>query len=336
MPRRVFYTSDMKSAGIKEQILSVLSERAGEYVSGAELAAAAKVTRNAVWKAVNALVSGGADICRSHRGYMLRTAEVSEYGIKKRLPEEYSDAYIEVLDSVASTNTYMKGLAERAPDFSMTAAKEQTSGRGRYDRNFYSPRGSGVYFSVLLKDVDFERGGSLTALAAVAAAEAIEDVFGVEAGIKWVNDIYVRSKKCAGILTEAVTDMELRRICYAVIGIGVNVYEPEGGYPGGLKDVAGAAGGPDAPPDALNAVVAAIYTKIRRYYTQFDRGALNLKYRARSILDGKNVTVLKADGSEYPARVKGIDENFALAVIKDDGKEERLASGEVSLRLGKD
>ena len=130
--------------------------------------------------------------------------------------------------------------------------------------------------------------------------------------------------------------MELRRICYAVIGIGVNVYEPEGGYPGGLKDVAGAAGGPDAPPDALNAVVAAIYTKIRRYYTQFDRGALNLKYRARSILDGKKITVMKADGSEYPARVKGIDENFALAVIKDDGKEERLASGEVSLRLGKD
>ena len=151
--------------------MSILSERAGVYVSGAELAAAAKVTRNAVWKAVNALVSGGADISRSHRGYMLRTAEVSEYGIKKRLPEEYSDAYIEVLDSVASTNTYMKGLAERAPDFSMTAAKEQTSGRGRYDRLFYSPRGSGVYFSVLLKDVDFERGGCLTALAAVAAAE---------------------------------------------------------------------------------------------------------------------------------------------------------------------
>lgn len=321
---------------VREIILEKLENHFGEYVSGADLAHEAGVSRNAVWKAVNALVSGGVKIERTHHGYRLVEEGLSEYGIKRYLPPD-DNVCVEVLDEVDSTNTYMKErAADGAEDFSLVAAKSQSAGRGRKNGVFFSPKNSGVYFTVLIRNIDFTRARYLTAMAAVASAEGIEEVFGSKAEIKWVNDIYVDGKKCVGILTESVTNMELNEIDYAVVGIGINVMEPEGGFPEEIKNIAGAcmskAGGKTAE-DAFNRVVASVYVSLKKIYTHFDKKRLNGEYVRRSYLDGKRVTVLTSDDEEYPATVKGIDEDFRLEVVTNDGVEKRLQFGEVKLRL---
>lgn len=321
---------------VKEIILEKLGNRFGEYVSGADLAHEAGVSRNAVWKAVNALVSGGVKIERTHHGYRLVEEGLSEYGIKRYLPPD-DNVCVEVLEEVDSTNTYMKErAADGADDFSLVAAKSQSAGRGRKNGVFFSPKNSGVYFTVLIRNIDFTRARFLTAMAAVASAEGIEEVFGSKAEIKWVNDIYIDGKKCVGILTESVTNMELNEIDYAVVGIGINVMEPEGGFPEEIKNIAGAcmskAGGKTVE-DAFNRVVASVYVSLKKIYTHFDKKRLNGEYVRRSYLDGKRVTVLTSDDEEYPTTVKGIDEDFRLEVVTNDGVEKRLQFGEVKLRL---
>lgn len=321
---------------VREIILEKLENHFGEYVSGAQLAAEAGASRNAVWKAVNALVSGGVRIERTHHGYRLVEEGLSEYGIKRYLAPG-ANARVEVLETVDSTNTYMKErAAEGAEDFSLVASKSQSAGRGRKNGVFYSPKDSGVYFTVLIRNIDFTRARFLTAMAAVASAEGIEEVFGLKTKIKWVNDIYINGRKCVGILTESVTNMELNEIDYAVVGIGINVKEPEGGFPDEIKNIAGAcmseAGG-NAVEDAFNRVVAAVYESLKKIYTHFDKERLNGEYVRRSYLDGKRVTVLASGDEEYNATVKGIDEEFRLEVVTDDGAERRLDFGEVKLRL---
>ncbi len=316
---------------VKEKILDILEERAGECVSGAELAERAAVSRNAVWKAINSLEASGMEISRSHSGYSLKEG-LSERGIRRYLSFPES-AEIRVYDSVDSTNSVMKAAAaDGLGDRSVIAAKEQTAGRGRYDRVFYSGKGDGVYFSLLIRNVDFERGRFLTAIAAVAAVETLKERFGAEASIKWVNDIYVGGKKCAGILTEAVTDMELNAIAYAVIGIGLNLKKPRGGYP---AKIAGTAGVPAEilPRDPYNLAVSEIAGRIYSAYDSFDRAELVEKYRGYSFLVGRKVGVMKEGRVVSEGVVKGIDDELSLVVESGDGKEERLCFGEVTLRL---
>ena len=147
---------------------------------------------------------------------------------------------IEVRDSVTSTNTVLRSLAAMgAPEGYVLAAAGQTAGKGRHGRSFHSPADSGAYFSLLLRPGPKTCDASLiTSAAAVAAAEAIEEVFGLYVGIKWVNDLVLETKKVCGILTEAEFNVESGMIDSAVLGIGINITKPENGFPEELRDVA--------------------------------------------------------------------------------------------------
>ena len=319
-----------KRMNVKAVILEILEDNAGKKVSGAELARRADASRNAVWKAINALAAEGYEIERSHTGYVLRE-DLSERGIVKYLTVPAGE--IRVFDVVGSTNSEMKAAAAAGmPDRSIIAADRQTEGRGRYGRAFYSEKGTGVYFSILIRNIDFYRGKFLTAAAAVAVAESLEKLYGVSAQIKWVNDVYIGGKKCVGILTEAVTDLESGVIGYAVVGIGVNLKEPEGGFPKELQGVAGIPSD-ELPADAYNRAVAYTFNRFIELYDAFDRDALVKSYRSRSFLQGRTVGVM-FDGKEaYTAVVKDVDENLNLVVVADDGTERTLNYGEVTLKI---
>ena len=115
--------------------------------------------------------------------------------------------YFEELDS---TNRYLKELAAKdARPGTVIIANRQSAGRGRLGRKFFSPGEKGIYMSILLRpDIPLERAVLITSMAAVAVARAIERVSGIEAKIKWVNDIFLKGKKVCGILTEAGIDAE--------------------------------------------------------------------------------------------------------------------------------
>lgn len=149
---------------------------------------------------------------------------------------------VEVYDEVVSTNTLLKArAASGAPAGSVIIANKQTGGKGRLGRSFYSPEDTGLYISALLRPVDMDpaKALSITTIAAVAACEAIEEI-DAKPQIKWVNDIILRNRKVAGILTESSIDVARGRIDYAVLGIGFNVYPPKGGFPEEIKNIAGA------------------------------------------------------------------------------------------------
>ena len=167
-------------------------------------------------------------------------------------------------------------------------------------------------------------------MAAAAVSEAIEAVSGREAEIKWVNDIFIDGKKVCGILSEASYGINTGKLEYAIVGIGINAYEPAGGFPSSIADVAGSVF--KEPSIGLkNRLAAEVLNRFMEYYRHLPETPYSEEYIRRSMLTGKDVTVHK--GKEMiKAHVLGIDEEFGLKVRYDDGSVEIVRSGEVSIR----
>ncbi len=205
-----------------DKVLELLQEARGP-VSGEHMAQKLGVTRNTVWKAVKHLREAGYEISAvTNQGYrLLSESDVLSAGnIRRQLEPQASIAAIDVRESVTSTNTVLKELAEHGGREGMVViAQRQTMGKGRLGRSFYSPQGGGLYMSVLLRPrFSAEEALSITTAAAVAVARAIDDVTGERAMIKWVNDVYFHGRKVCGILTEASVDFENSGLHYAVLG----------------------------------------------------------------------------------------------------------------------
>ena len=321
---------------LRERILEALMEAKGGFVSGEKLAARFGVSRAAVWKAVNALRKEAYEVeAVPKKGYRLISGDVlSPEGILALLKTGFP--YRPVCRRlVTSTNTELKELAARgAEEGTVLLAEEQTAGRGRLGRSFYSPFGSGLYMSILLKPEQLPtKAARLTTMAACAAALAIEELTGRDVGIKWVNDLYMDGKKVCGILTEASMSLESGRLERAVVGIGVNLREPEGGFPPELRSIVGAVWGADCGETNLrNTLAARILDRFADYYLNQETDNCFLAYKQRSFLLGREINILHPDGSHTPATALNVDRNYRLVVRLADGREALLNSGEVSVR----
>jgi len=315
----------------KEKFLTLLESRRGSFVSGEEAARELSVTRAAVWKAVKALCQEGYPIdAVPNRGYCLSEAGdvLSAQGIAKYLNPELRPT---VHKSVDSTNAALRALAEQgAAEGTVVLAGAQSRGRGRYGRQFYSPAGTGVYLSILLRPAgDPQQTVLLTAAAAAAMCQAME-ALGVEhPQIKWVNDIFLHGKKVCGILSEASFSLETGAPEYVVVGAGINVYAPAGGFPAELADIAGAVW--DTPvPDGKNKLAAEFLNRFWAMYRSGDPADFLEDYRRRSLVVGKPVTVLSGE-ARRKALALGIDDRCRLRVRFEDGQEQALSYGEVSI-----
>ena len=238
----------------------------------------------------------------------------------------------EVFDSLSSTNDYLKERAlGGAAEGRVAICATQTAGRGRLGRAFFSPPGTGLYLSLLLRPQTLPVADAvlLTPMAAVAVCEAMEELCAVTAQIKWVNDVLVRDKKVCGILTEAAGTPDGASLDWAVIGMGVNIWPPPGGFPPSLPG-AGALCAPGTP-DLRAPLAAAILDRLLAYYEDFAGGAFLGSYRDRSCVIGRDITVHEG-ARHYPARATGIDERCRLLVRTAAG-EKALDSGEISIGL---
>lgn len=315
----------------------MLEENRGSYISGERIAAEASVSRAAVWKSIRALQGTGVPIdAVPNKGYALAADSdiVSETALRRILNGSDAPFRFDLHRSVSSTNE----LAKRAGDLGeaeglVIVAEEQTAGKGRLNRRFHSPGGSGIYLSILLRPkIQAQDALMITTAAAVAAAEAIGEVTQRDARIKWVNDIFCHGGKCGGILTEASISMENGTIDYAVMGIGMNIREPEGGFPPEIRGIAAAILEPGVIiPDVRCRLIAAFLRRFWEIYRHLpEKHHLN-GYRERSMLIGEQVMVISGN-SERPAVVLGIDGDCRLVVRWEDGAEAALSTGEVSVR----
>jgi len=322
---------------VKEQILDIFENNRGMFISGAELAAKLSVSRNAVWKAVKSLQDEGYEITAvTNKGYCLNdeTDILSVQSIAKHLEEESGHFNIEVFKSLDSTNNMLKSLAASGvPEGKVVISEEQTAGKGRISRSFYSPAGTGLYMSLLLRPhFSPDESSYITSAAAVAVARAIEKISGCDAKIKWVNDIYCKGKKVCGILTEASMNLETGGLEYAVLGIGVNVNPPTRGFPEEISDIASSVFDRSMNAgDIRSRLAAEILINFWRYYQKLGQKTFLREYRERSMIVGHEILVLQGSSSKK-ARALEIDDSCHLLVEYEDGLQENLSSGEISIR----
>lgn len=256
------------------------------------------------------------------------------HAIESRLIGPAKEIRLKVYPSLSSTNEMLKELAVAgAPAGTAVLALEQTAGKGRKGRRFFSPPGTGLYLSLLLRpQIAGEHWTLITPAAAVAAAEAIEAVSGRQAGIKWVNDIYLDGKKACGILTETVLSQENKN-GFAVLGVGVNLTPPLQGFPAELEKIATAVFQREVYRQAcLLQLTAEILNRFMHYYVHLERRTFFQPYREKMFILGREVAVLQGE-SRRLAKVVDVDEACRLVVRYEDGNEGRLSSGEISIGL---
>ncbi len=237
---------------------------------------------------------------------------------------------VRVLPETDSTNRVAKELAvSGAPEGTLVVAKKQSNGRGRLGRSFFSPEG-GIYMSMILRpQISAEQSLLITTCCAVAVAGAIEKLSGCTAGIKWVNDIFVNGKKVCGILAEAGVSGLSEYPDYVVLGIGINVKKQS--VPEELKEIVGCLEDTAQTPILNEELITAVWERFADLYQNLSTAVYMEEYKERSILLGREVTVLAADGP-YKAIVTDIDKDGHLVILRE-GRREILSAGEVSVRL---
>lgn len=318
----------------KDNLLALLTDRAGEYLSGEELAQQLGVSRTAVWKAVNALRKAGFEIdAVQNKGYSLVGSRdvLHEGAVRKYLTQPIGQLLVQ--PTVTSTNALLRELAaDRAPEGTVVIAGEQTRGRGRLGRSFYSPADTGLYLSLLLRPEGFSPAQAvrMTTMAAVAVCQAIEAVSGRNAQIKWVNDIFLDGRKVCGILTEGSFDLETGSLNSIILGVGINVYAPADGFPRELEQIAGAVL-PEPITDGRSRLAAEFLNRFLELYRRQD-STYAAEYRRRSLVLGRQVLVI-TPAEQKTALALDVDEECRLLVKYPDGKTEALSSAEISVKV---
>lgn len=233
---------------------------------------------------------------------------------------------IEYHDVIGSTSDRAKELAASGVGNICVVANEQTAGRGRMGRSFFSPPGTGLYMSLVLPPDD---PAMLTVAAAVFVSETLEEMIGEPVGIKWVNDILLRDRKICGILAEGRfgEDGRMRNL---IVGIGINLRKTD--FPPDLRRIAGDVETLTGKRPDRRRLLEKLVERFERW--DGNAGTVIGPYRSRSVVIGKNVTVIR--GSEiFEATALSVSDSGGLWV--DCGGERRLLkSGEVSVRIGQE
>ena len=259
----------------------------------------------------------------------MRKDFISKQEISKFLNNKF---HIEVLDSVDSTNLYLKQKASSLSEGATVIALTQTSGRGRFTRKFYSPQESGIYMSILLRlELNPTDAVCITAAAAVAVCEAIEQFTDNRPKIKWVNDVFTDKGKVCGILCESALNTKNGKIEWTVVGIGINVYQPQGGFDDEIKGIAGYLS-ENTVEGLKNRLCSYIIERLVNLSHELENKNFLCKYKKLSFVLGKEISVIKENGS-VPAKAIDIDGNCRLLVQYSDNKTEYLNSGEISIKL---
>ena len=252
----------------------------------------------------------------------------------KKILEQYLDQKlnITIFDELDSTNNYLKKLGSQGEkENQLVIALSQTCGRGRMGRSFYSPNGTGIYFSLLLHPkFSAEKSLFLTVMAAVSVAETVMKYNINDVKIKWVNDIYIDGKKVCGILTEGAVNCN-KMLDYAVVGIGINVIAPENGFPEDIKDIATAIFPGNSEENIKEKIVADVINRFFSMYNGDDKDYIR-RYKEYSYLTGKEINIIQGETAR-PATVIDITDNCHLLVKNEKGEIEEISSGDVSVRL---
>lgn len=317
------------------RILELLRRQEG-FLSGEDIGRELSITRAAVWKGIKKLREEGYEIeAVTNRGYRLTNPETmyNKRELEQGLKTKTMGQTIYFYEETDTTNNRARELAlEGAPEGTLVVAEKQTAGRGRRGKVWESPLGTGIWMSLVLRpQIAPAEASVLTLLCGLATAEAIEAETGLSAGIKWPNDILINGKKAVGILTEM--DCEMSEVHFVIPGIGINVNTAS--FPPEIAEIATSLYLECGKTVSRRRLVHKVLERLEEHYETFLRtgsfAAMLEDYRKLCITLGKEVHVLGRE--PFFAEALDITSEGELLVRRaDNGKEEVVFSGEVSIR----
>lgn len=323
---------------MKESILRLLKKNCGAYISGEEICKSLKVSRTAIWKHIQALREEGYEIeARPHFGYQLTRIpdrlypeEIKE-GIRTRVMGRNKILHFPTISSTTepAREEAQKGCAEGT----LVVAEEQTGGRGRLGRVWYSPQYKGIFMSMVLRPpVNPNEVAKVTMIASVALALAINKETGVSAGIKWPNDLLAKGKKVCGILADLSAEMD--RVNYLVLSAGINANQEPEDFPEDLKNTATSLKVETGRPVDRARLVRSCLEFFEHWYDLWLEqgfGPVLSCWKELSVSLNCPVRIHSLNNS-WEGWAEDVDEDGALLLRLPSGELQRLVSGEVSLR----
>jgi BirA family biotin operon repressor/biotin-[acetyl-CoA-carboxylase] ligase len=321
---------------MKEKILTMLKQNKGCFLSGEKISDKFHVTRSAIWKYMNILKEEGYVIeSIPRKGYrLISSPDILTYEeIEEYLKTDFVGRNIYYFDSLSSTNIKAKEIAINEKEGTVIIAEEQTMGKGRLGRKWVSPKGKGIWMSMILKPkVDPTKVAKMTLIGAAAVNQGLRDMR-INSHIKWPNDIVIDGKKVCGILTEM--SCELNMINYVVMGIGINVNLDINDFNEELINKATSLRSITREKINRKKLLAYILNNFEELYMPFkERGDISKTIqisRENSIVIGKEVRIIKGD-VERIGVVLDINNEGQLIIKYKNGVIEEVFSGEISVR----
>lgn len=319
---------------MREKILKVILDNEKEFISGEELSKKLGISRTAIWKHIRILRSQGYNIeSVNKKGYRLvdePTDLLNPQNIYRNLKTKFIGKNVLHFETIDSTNDYAKKIGNELRDGSVIISEEQTKGKGRLGRVWESKAGEGIWMSIILKpNIIPNKAPFITLIAGASIVKAL-NILGVDAKIKWPNDITINNKKLSGILTELSAEIE--RVNYIVVGIGMNVKDTD--FEEELKDKATSLYKENYNVSRID-IVKEILCQFEKLYLDYiekdDKKEVLDICRQYSAIINKEIYVIKNDQKELVDCI-GINEEGNLIIKNKDGKLEEIMSGEVSIR----
>lgn len=319
---------------MREKILKVILDNEKEFISGEELSKKLGISRTAIWKHIRILRSQGYNIeSVNKKGYRLvdePTDLLNPQNIYRNLKTKFIGKNVLHFETIDSTNDYAKKIGNELRDGSVIISEEQTKGKGRLGRVWESKAGEGIWMSIILKpNIIPNKAPFITLIAGASIVKAL-NILGVDAKIKWPNDITINNKKLSGILTELSAEIE--RVNYIVVGIGMNVKDTD--FEEELKDKATSLYKENYNVSRID-IVKEILCQFEKLYLDYiekdDKKEVLDICRQYSAIINKEIYVIKNDQKELVDCI-GINEEGNLIIKNKDGNLEEIMSGEVSIR----
>ncbi|MGG1573851.1 biotin--[acetyl-CoA-carboxylase] ligase [Fictibacillus sp. NRS-1165] len=321
---------------MRQHLLQMLIQNEGAFVSGQQISDQLNCSRTAIWKHITELRKEGYVIDAVQRkGYRIVSSpdRVTEHEISARLKSDVLGKSIVYEESVKSTQEIAQKLSyEQKPEGTLVVADEQTGGRGRLGRPWQSPKGTGIWMSLILRpDIPLQKTPQLTLLAAVSVTKAIYKVTGLHAEIKWPNDILIKGKKTVGILTELQAEAD--RVHAVIIGIGLNVNVTSEDFNEDVREIATSLKIESGKETKRAELIAAILEEMELLYQEYLRngfGLIKLLWEGYAHSIGRRIRVRSAS-QQLEGVAKGITDEGILLLEDDDGKVHSIYSADIEI-----
>jgi len=316
-----------------DKLIHLLVKNATVVVPGPKIASEIGVTRSTVWVYIEKLRALGVEI-KGHPSSGYELQKLPDILAPSLIRPELGDIQIghrivHYFRTDSTNNAALALAAKGAPHGTVVLAEEQTAGRGRFGRNWFSEKSSGIYASIVLRPALTPAAAPMiTLMAAVASHQAVSTTTGLPADIRWPNDLLVNGKKVCGILTEM--NAEVDRLHAVVVGIGINVNHHE--MPEELREIATSLRIEGRKTYSRSHLLVVLLKELeRKYHLLLDEGGAAIARRwtaASTYAEGKQVRV-RSNSGEFLATTAGLEPSGALRVRREDGREEVMVSGEI-------